>query len=171
MRAMTSTRIGAALLLGALSLACLSSQSARRCIVEEYNREIVRAAFDRWRTGTGGPFELLAEGAQWTIVGTSPISKTYTSREQFLDEVIRSFNARMASPLVPTVRGLHADGDSVIVHFDGVALARDGEHYLNSYSWHMRLVEGQIVETTAFFDTRLLDELWTRVAPPSAHWK
>jgi len=64
----------------------------------------------RWANGTGSPFELFAPEAEWTIVGTSPLSKTYSSRQQFLDEVIGPFNARMAKPLVPTVRGIYADG-------------------------------------------------------------
>jgi hypothetical protein len=38
------------------------------------NREIVRRAFDAWATGTGSPFDLLAEDAQWTIVGRSEVA-------------------------------------------------------------------------------------------------
>jgi ketosteroid isomerase-like protein len=136
-----------------------------RSVVTELNRHTVQAAFERWRAGTGGPFELLSETARWTIIGSSPLSRTYTSREQFLQEVILPFNARMASPLVPTVHGLHVDGDMVVVHFNGTATARNGQEYHNAYSWHLRLLDGQIVEATAFFDTRLFDELWRRVTP------
>jgi uncharacterized protein len=70
---------------------------------QESNKALVRASFDRWRSGTGSPFELLVPEAEWTIVGSSPLSKTY-SRQQFLDEVIGPFNARLATPLTPTVR-------------------------------------------------------------------
>ena len=62
---------------------------------QDSNKALVRASFDRWRTGTGGPFELLAPEAEWTIVGSSPLSKTYQSRQEFLDQVINPFNARM----------------------------------------------------------------------------
>jgi ketosteroid isomerase-like protein len=54
---------------------------------------------------------LLAPDAEWTIVGSSPLSRTYRNRQEFLDTVIHPFNARMATPLVPTVRGIYADGD------------------------------------------------------------
>jgi ketosteroid isomerase-like protein len=70
------------------------------------NKALVRAGSQRWASGTGSPFELLAPDAEWTIVGTSPRSKTYHSRQQFLDEVIGPFNARVAKPLVPSVRGI-----------------------------------------------------------------
>jgi uncharacterized protein len=78
------------------------------------NKALVQASFDRWRAGIGGPFELLVPEANWTIVGSSPLSRTYANRQAFLDEVIQPFNARMATPLVPTVRGIYADGDMVI---------------------------------------------------------
>jgi ketosteroid isomerase-like protein len=64
------------------------------------NKALVQASFERWENGTGGPFELLAPDAEWTIVGSSPLSKTYQSKQEFLDRVIGPFNARMAKPLV-----------------------------------------------------------------------
>jgi hypothetical protein len=62
------------------------------------NKALVRASFDRGHAGTGSPFELLAPEADWTIVGSSPLSKTYGSRQAFLEEAIQPFNARMATP-------------------------------------------------------------------------
>lgn len=129
------------------------------------NRAVVQASFDRWRAGTGGPFELLAPEAEWTIVGSSPRSKTYASRQAFLDEVIEPFNARLAAPLVPAVRHISADGDVVVVLFDAAAPARDGQPYRNTYTWHLWMRESRIVRAIAFFDTRLFDEFWSRVAP------
>jgi uncharacterized protein len=87
--------------------------------IETLNKQAVRASFDRWRNHTGSPFDLLAPDAAWTIVGSSPLSKTY-SRQEFLDQVISPFNARMATPLVPTVHGIYADGDMVIILFEGI---------------------------------------------------
>lgn len=128
------------------------------------NKALVRAAFDRWRDRTGNPFELLAADATWTIVGSSPLSKRYTKQE-FLAQVIGPFNARVSVPLQPAVRGIWADGDMVIVLFDGVATANDGQEYRNTYTWYFRMEDGQVVEATAFFDTRTFDELWSRVTP------
>lgn len=133
--------------------------------VTETNRAIVQAAFDGWRTGQGSPFDLLLPEAEWTIVGSSPLSKTYRSKKQFLDEVIMPFNARVKSPLVPTVRGLYADADTVIIFFDGVTTALDGLPYRNTYTWYFTMKAGKVVKATAFFDTRVFDELWNRVSP------
>lgn len=135
--------------------------------IAESNRALVRAAFDRWRAGTGNPFELLRPDADWTIVGSSPLSKTYRTKQQFLDEVITPFNARVKSGLVPTVRGLYADGETVIIHFDGETTANDGLPYRNTYTWFFRMESGEVTSATAFFDTRLFDDLWSRVPPRS----
>ena len=129
------------------------------------NKALVQASFERWKNGTGGPFELLAPDADWTIVGSSPLSKTYHSKQEFIDQVIGPFNARMAKPLVPTVRGLYADGDMVIIFFDGSATAKDGMPYHNTYTWYFQMKAGQVIKATAFFDIREFDEFWARVSP------
>jgi len=134
---------------------------------QKSNKAVVQASFDRWRDGTGGPFELLAPEAEWTIVGSSPLSRTYHSRQDFLDEVIHPFNARMMKPLVPTVRGIFADGDMVIILFDAAATARDGVPYRNTYTWYFQMKDGKVVKAIAFFDTRDFDEFWKRVSPAS----
>ena len=132
---------------------------------QDSNKALVRASFDRWRTGTGGPFELLAPEAEWTIVGSSPLSKTYQSRQEFLDQVINPFNARMATPLIPAVRNIYADGDTVIILFDAEATARDGQPYHNTYTWYFQVKDSKVIKAIAFFDTREFDEFWTRVKP------
>ena len=129
------------------------------------NKALVQASFDRWRAGTGSPFELLVPEADWTIVGSSPLSKAYASREAFLEEVIQPFNARMATPLVPTVHGIYADGDMVIILFDAAATTRDGLPYRNTYTWYFRMKDAKVVSAIAFFDTREFDEFWNRVSP------
>jgi hypothetical protein len=40
---------------------------------QDADKAIVQTSFDRWRSGTGGPFELLAPEEEWTIVGSSPL--------------------------------------------------------------------------------------------------
>jgi ketosteroid isomerase-like protein len=136
---------------------------------EQTNKTRIRAAFDAWAAGAGGPFSLLADDATWTIVGNSPVSRTYHSRQEFLDVVIDPFNARMSERLVPSVRALFADDDWVIALFEAHGTARDGKPYDNTYSWYMRLDgdgdDMKIVEVIAFFDTIEFTDFWTRVSP------
>ena len=133
--------------------------------VQARNKQAVQAGFDAWRDGTGSVFDLLAADATWTIVGNAPVSRTYTSRQEFLDMVIMPFNARLSSRLVPTVRGVYADGDMVVVLFDARATARDGKPYQNTYSWYMEMRQGKVMNVVAFFDTIEFTDFWTRVKP------
>jgi len=137
----------------------------QQATVQESNKAKMQASFERWRNGTGGPFEMLAEDSEWTITGSSPLSKTYHGKQQFLDEVITPFNKRMAKPLVPTVRGVYADGDMVVILFDAEATTRDNRPYRNTYTWYFQMQDGKVTKAIAFFDTRDFDEFWARVSP------
>lgn len=131
------------------------------------NRALIQQSFEHWRNGTGGPYDLLAEDAQWTITGNSLAARTYPSREAFMSEVIRPFNARMSSRLIPTVPRLYVEGDTVIASFDAEGTARDGEPYRNTYAWFLEMRGGKIVRAHAFFDSIAFDALWQRVTPVS----
>jgi ketosteroid isomerase-like protein len=133
--------------------------------IEARNKEIVGRAFEAWAAGTGGVFDLLEPDATWTIVGTSPVSRTFASRDEFLDLVIRPFNDRLSTPLVPVVHGLYADGDVVVAYFEASAMANDGQPYRNAYTWYLHLCEGRIVKAVAFFDTVEFTDFWERLQP------
>jgi uncharacterized protein len=129
------------------------------------NKQVVQRAFDAWAAGEGGVFDLLAPDAQWTIVGNSVAAGTYHGRAEFLASVIRPFNARLSTGLVPVVHALYADGDTVIAYFDASATVRDGSSYDNTYTWYLRMHEGAIVEAVAFFDSIEFNDFWARVEP------
>ena len=129
------------------------------------NKAIIERAFIAWKNGTGSPYDVLAEDASWTIVGRSLASKKYNSREDFMRDVIRPFNARMSVPLRPEGRQLYADGDTVIVFFDARGTARDRNPYVNTYAWFLTMRDDKIVKAFAFFDSTEFNELWTRVTP------
>jgi len=132
---------------------------------EQRNLTIVQTGFDAWRDGSGSPYDALANDATWEITGNSDAARVYVDKEDFLQNVIRPFNARMSGRLVPTIRDIYADGDTVIVFFDAEGTARDGVPYRNTYSWFLQLRNGQIVKASAFFDSIEFNDLWRRVAP------
>ena len=132
---------------------------------QERNKALVQDRFTAWANGTGNPFELLDDKATWTITGRSAASKTYPDKESFLVEVIRPFNARMRAPLKPTVHGIYADGDTVVIFFDARTVAKDGKPYVNTYTWYFDMRDGKVVKATAMFDSIEFNELWSRVQP------
>ena len=157
---------GAATTLGSDGAAAeFLTDETRNPMSEKSNKQLVAEAFDAWAAGTGGVFDLLAEDADWTIVGNSVASGTYPTREAFISTVITPFNARMSSPLVPSVRALYADGDTVVALFDASATVRDGSRYDNTYAWFLTMREQRIVSAVAFFDSVEFNDFWARVQP------
>ena len=131
--------------------------------LEDHNRALVAKGFEAWASGTGSPYDLLVEDASWTITGISMAAKTYPTKEAFMSEVIRPFNARMKARLIPSVRKLYAEGDTVIAFFDASGTARDGKPYANTYAWILEMKDSKIVRANAFFDSIAFDDLWRRV--------
>lgn len=123
------------------------------------NQALIQKAFDDWRAGQGGIFQLLADDAVWVVAGSSPYSGTYRTREAFMEDAVKPITDKLATPIVPTVRQIVAQGPNVVVHWDGQATAKDGSRYENSYSWHMQLENGRITRVTAFLDTWRLVQL------------
>jgi uncharacterized protein len=134
----------------------------------EDNRRTIREAFEAWQQGTRPITDVFAPGMTWKIEGHSAASKQYESKQQFINEVLAPFGARFAfgEPFRPqAIRSIHADGETVIVLWDGRGVANDGAPYENSYAWFMTLKDGLVVDGTAFFDSISFTELWARVQP------
>jgi len=134
----------------------------------EANRAAVRRAFEAWQQGTGPITDLFAPDMVWRIEGHSAASREFRDRQEFVDEVLAPFGARFATaePFRPVeIRSVIADGDTVVVVWDGRGIANDGRPYENSYAWIMRLADGRVVDGTAFFDSISFNDLWERVRP------
>jgi ketosteroid isomerase-like protein len=67
--------------------------------IESNNKKAIQAGFDAWRNGTGGVFNLLASDAKWTIVGNSPVSRTFMSRQELVPR--RRYNSLQRAALEP----------------------------------------------------------------------
>jgi uncharacterized protein len=134
----------------------------------EANRQTIRDAFEAWQAGTAPIADVFAAEMVWRIEGHSVASREYANRQQFVDEVMAPFAARFASGerfRPERIRSVHADGDTVIVVWDGRGVANDGRPYENSYAWVMRMRDGKVIDGTAFYDSISFNDLWSRVEP------
>jgi uncharacterized protein len=132
------------------------------------NREIVADAFEAWSRGKGYVASIFADDMTWEIVGRSRAAGTYGSAQQFSDEVLHPFGARFRAdtPFRPVdIRAIYADGDTVIVMWDGEGTTTAGTTYRNTYAWFMTLRDGKVVDGTAFYDSIAFDEFWENVSP------
>lgn len=119
----------------------------------EANRAFIADAFDKWTRGEGDVFSLLADDVVWHITGNDPaVSQTHRSRQALMKAAAVPLRERLAAPLKPEVKRIWADGDDVIVHWDGRAPFPDGSQYHNTYLWIMTVRDRRIVAVTAFLD-------------------
>ena len=125
------------------------------------NKKLIQDVFTAWAGGDGMAFfNTLAEDVQWTVIGTSPVSRTYTSRQAFVDGAAKPLTAKLAGPIQPTVVNIIAEGDNVVLQWEGKATTKAAKPYNNSYCWVMRVADGKVREGTAYIDTELVADLW-----------
>ena len=142
-----------------------SSQVPSRAPLEASNKELVTLAYAEWADGGTRFFDILDERVVWTILGSGPHAKTYNGKSAFLAGAVAPFGARLAVPLHPTVRSIHADGDDVVILWDGVATRRDGAIYRNTYAWFFTMRGGRVVTAKAMLDLAAYDDVLTSVQP------
>lgn len=171
---LTSLRFRAGLVaLGVVASFALLPQStyaSQATSAESRNKQIVTEAFDRWESGGTGFFdELLAPDVVWTIKGSGPSAGTFQGRDVFVDQAVRPFVSRLSTPIRPVDKRVWADGDHVIVNWDGEGMARDGVPYRNSYAWILRMRDGNAMEVIAFLDLTPYDDVLRRVPAPTTN--
>ena len=134
------------------------------------NKRTVDAAMSDWMGGSGTALQsLLSDDVEWTITGHSLVAGTTHGRQELLARVLGPFGARFAragDPFKPRrIVRILAEGDAVVVQFDGAGTSNDGKPYTNSYLWILQMAGSKAIRVTAFFDSISFDDLWRRVSP------
>lgn len=162
-----SAALALALLLN-LGLSGGVAAAATTSDVEARNKQTVSTAFDRWAAGGNTFFsEMVAPDVVWTIKGSGPSAGVYRGSEQFIEQAVRPFVSRLSSPIRPISKQVWADGDHVIIQWDGSGMAQDGRTYANSYAWIFRMRDGKAFEVTAFLDLVPYDDVLRRIPAPA----
>lgn len=137
--------------------------------IESRNKQVVTEAFDRWAAGGTTFFsDVLTHDVVWTIKGSGPSAGVFRGVDRFTEQAIRPFVSRLSSPVKPVNKQIWADGDHVVIQWDGVAVARDGTPYSNSYAWIFHMREGKAFEVVAFLDLVPYDDILRRIGETSA---
>jgi ketosteroid isomerase-like protein len=125
------------------------------------NKKLIQDAFSAWALGDGMAFfNLLAPDVSWTVIGSTPVSRTYPSRDAFLEGAMKPLSVKLAGPIVPTVRDIIAEGDKVVLQWEGRSSGKNGTIYHQTYCWVMRMADGKVHEGTAYLDTELITQIW-----------
>lgn len=124
------------------------------------NKQLVTRIFDELAKGNGEPFvEAWSDDLSWTVMGTTPWSRTYRGKEAVIKELVEPLFAQFTDTLTTTARRVIADGEYVVVEARGQATTRAGEAYNNRYCFVLRMADGKIRAITEYLDTALVERV------------
>lgn len=124
------------------------------------NGELVRTAFASWEKGDNRPFfKIVSDDVTWQVIGTTPVSGVYHSKQEFLTGTQALFD-RFAEPIMASVKNVHEAGDTVVLQWEGNSTGVNGRPYHQTYCWVMRLADSRVVDVVAYLDTALLDDMF-----------
>ena len=124
------------------------------------NKAALERVFGETGKGHGQPFlDLLRDDASWTIMGSTPWSRTYRGKEAILKQLLGPLRARLASPMRTHGMRFIAEGNFVAVQGRGENRTREGLPYENRYCWIFEFLEGGVLHIEEYADT----ELFSRV--------
>jgi len=125
-------------------------------------KEIVAGLFQRWESGDSSSFfTAVADDVIWTAVGTTPISGVSRSKTEYMKKTYAPLQAVFAGPTSCKVKRIIAEGDVVIVEWQGETPLVSGGVYANDYCWVVRVVDQKLAEVTGYFDTAAVNALFS----------
>ena len=121
------------------------------------NKELVLGFFADISNGNlQGALDRMAEDLRFTLIGTTKLSGTFTSRKEFVDRILAPLGAQLEGSLTITADNLIAEGDFVVAQSRGRSSTRKGVAYNNTYCHVFRIAGGKIREATEYLDTELI---------------
>ena len=122
------------------------------------NRQRIQHVMAELDKGNGKPFvDTMADDFSWTIPGDTPWSRTYSGKQVVVNELLRPLYAQFATPYISTTRRVMADGDMVIIEFDGRVTTKAGKAYNNRYCYVCRMEDGKMKDLMEYLDTALVN--------------
>ena len=73
------------------------------------------ALYGTWCGDGTAFFNISAKDVRWTLIGTTPISHTYTSKRDFREGPLNPLNERLAAMLRPTVQNVFAEATTLLI--------------------------------------------------------
>ena len=125
----------------------------------EGNKQVIRDFFTALSGGnTPRVRELLHEQVAWTIIGDTPVSRTYRGIEDFENGLLGNVfkQIKPEAGVRVDILELIAEGDQVVARAKGSIQGLYGPYH-NTYCHVFTVRDGKIVENTEYLDTLLIE--------------
>lgn len=100
----------------------------------------------------------LAEDAQWTVTGQYSWSRTFSGKDEILNDLHGHVRSRLIDRTRTVAHRFIADGDLVVVEAKGDNVTKEGMRYDNDYCLVFRLADGKIKEIREYCDSVLTEQ-------------
>ena len=121
------------------------------------NKKLLQNIFEELSQGNSKPLvEGMADDFRWTVMGTTPWSRTYAGKQSVLTDLFGPLTTRISGRLKTTAHRFIAEGDFVVVEARGNNTTRSGLPYNNSYCFVFRVADSHLKEVTEYLDTDLV---------------
>ncbi len=125
----------------------------------DVNKQVIRDFFAALSNGESERVrELLHKDVTWTIIGDTPVSRTFQGIEDFetgiLGAVFQQIDA--AAGVSVEILELIAEGDKVVARAEGKIKGKFGP-YNNTYCHVFTVRDGKIIDDTEYLDTVLIE--------------
>ncbi len=136
----------------------MNAASTTHTDITNANRQRLQRIMAELDKGNGKPFvDAMADDFCWTIPGDTPWSRTYSGKQAVVSELLQPLYAQFVLPYISTTRSIMADGDKVVVEFQGRVTTKAGKAYNNRYCYVFRMEGGQMKELMEYLDTALVN--------------
>lgn len=118
----------------------------------QLNKQLV---LDAYSGRPGALLAALAPDVEYTLMGTSHrFARTFRGRDDVAQNLFAEVRAVLASVAMTPFNAV-AEGDQVVVEFEGQGRTRDGRSYNNRYCSVFRIANGRITHIREYLDTDL----------------
>jgi uncharacterized protein len=116
------------------------------------NKQLV---LDAYSGRPGALLSALADDVEYTVMGGSHrFARTFRGREDVSQNLFAAVREVLSSGRMTAVNAV-AEGDQVVVEFEGTGRTRDGRDYNNRYCNVFRVANGRITRIREYLDTDL----------------
>ena len=131
--------------------------------------ERVREIFKGLEKGDGAAFfEHVAEGVDWTVMGTHPLAGHYRSKKSFIAGTFAKLGQVLSHGAQLQVEHLLVKDDEAVVELHSLATAKNGMRFDNRYCWVVEFSGRTIVRVRAYLDSALVARLFAENPLPQA---
>jgi ketosteroid isomerase-like protein len=123
----------------------------------EEHKAMLKNMFAEFAKGNGEALlDALDDNIQWTLTGTTSISKTYNGKQEVIEDFLGPIGELMDGHIHITPENFIADGDYVALQGRGEARTKAGVDYNNTYCWVYKFKDGKIISIVEYLDTELV---------------